>query len=110
MSLLPGGPIEQKAVAGPFMTLIAGYLSGLAIEVIPWLKDNLTPDQQQNLPVVIAFLLSALAAYLAPHTSRPDLQAAEAVLGIEPPAAVAAAAVPTRKVTTADLPADQPHV
>jgi hypothetical protein len=67
------GPIEQKAVAGPATTLVAGYLSGLLIEVIPWLKDNLTSDQQQNLPIVIAFGLSALAAYLVPHTHRPDL-------------------------------------
>lgn len=67
-------PIEQKAVAGPAATLVAGYLSGLLIEIIPWLKDNLTPDQQQNLPVVIAFALSLAAAYLAPHTRRPDLE------------------------------------
>lgn len=69
------GPIETKAAAAPSVTLIAGYLSGLLIEVIPWLKDNLTADQQQNLPVIIAFGLSALAAYLAPHTHRPDLPA-----------------------------------
>lgn len=67
------GPIEQKAVAAPAVTLAAGYLSGLLIEVVPWLKDNLTADQQQNLPVIIAFILSAAAAYLAPHTHRPDL-------------------------------------
>jgi len=66
-------PIEQKAVAAPGATLVFGYLSGLLIEVIPWLKDNLTPDQQMNLPIILAFLASGLAAYLAPHTSRPDL-------------------------------------
>jgi hypothetical protein len=68
-----GGPIEQKAVAAPSATLAFGYLSALLIEVIPWLKDNLTADQQQNLPVVIAFIASLIAAYLAPHTHRPDL-------------------------------------
>ena len=50
-----------------------GYLTGLLIEVIPWLKDNLTPDQQMSLPIILAFLASGLAAYFAPHTHRPDL-------------------------------------
>ena len=66
-------PIEQKAVAGPFTTLIAGYLSAVAIEAVPWLHDHLTADQQANLPIIVAFLLSSVAAYLAPHTHRPDL-------------------------------------
>ena len=39
----------------------------------PWLDQHLTADQKQNLPIIIAFLLSSLAAYLAPHTHRPDL-------------------------------------
>lgn len=66
-------PIEQKAVAGPSVALVAGYLSTILIEAIPWLSDHLTADQQQTLPVIIAFLLSSVAAYLAPHTHRPDL-------------------------------------
>jgi hypothetical protein len=69
------GPLEQKAVAPPFVTLVAGYLSALLIETVPWLRDQLTPDQKLNLPIIIAFLLSALAGYFAPHTSRPDLHA-----------------------------------
>jgi hypothetical protein len=75
-----GGPIEAKAAAGPSVTLIAGYLSGVLISAWPWLNDHLTADQQQNLPIIIAFALSALAAYLAPHTHRPDLTP------VEPPA------------------------
>jgi hypothetical protein len=68
-----GGPLEQKAVAGPFATLVAGYFSAVLIEAVPWLSDHLTADQKQTLPVIIAFLLSAVAAYFAPHTHRPDL-------------------------------------
>jgi hypothetical protein len=68
-----GGGIETKVAAGSITTLAAGYISGLLIEVIPWLKDNLTADQKQNLPIIIAWLLAALAAYFAPHTHRPDL-------------------------------------
>lgn len=75
------GPIEQKAVAAPSTALIAGYLSALLVTTVPWLDAHLTADQKQSLPVIVAFLLSALAAYLAPHTHRPDL----APLPPEPP-------------------------
>ena len=68
------GGIETKVAAGSITTLAAGYLSGLLIEVIPWLKDNLTTDQKQNLPIILAWVLAALAAYFAPHTHRPDLE------------------------------------
>ncbi len=67
------GPIEQKAVAAPATTLVAGYLSTVLITSVPWIHTHLTADQQQNLPIIIAFLLSAAAAYIAPHTHRPDL-------------------------------------
>ena len=70
---MAGAPIEAKAVAAPSVTLVAGYLSAVLIQTVPWLRDNLTPDQQANVPIVLAFALSALAAYLAPHTHRPDL-------------------------------------
>jgi hypothetical protein len=70
---MANGPLESKAVAPPATTLVAGYLAGLAIQIIPWLKDNLTPDQVQTLPIIIAFGLSLAAGWLAPHTFRPDL-------------------------------------
>jgi hypothetical protein len=71
------GPIEQKAAAAPAATLGFGYVMALLIETVPWLRDNLSPDQKLNLPIVVAFLASALAAWLAPHTDRPDLQPVE---------------------------------
>ena len=75
----PGAGIETKVAAGSVTYLAAGYLSTLLIEIVPWLKDNLTVDQQQNLPVILAWLLASLVAYFAPHTSRPDLVPAEPV-------------------------------
>jgi hypothetical protein len=83
------GPIEQKAAAAPAVTLVAGYLSALLIETVPWLSDNLTPDQQQNLPIILAFALSALAAWLAPHTHRPDLAPPAAPAAEKPPSMTA---------------------
>jgi len=91
------GPIEQKAVAAPATALVAGYLSTILISAVPWLHDHLTPDQQNSLPIIIAFLLSAVAAYLAPHTHRPDLLDS-------PPGQHA------RPVANVPLPPDQPHV
>ena len=91
------GPIEQKAVASPSATLVVGYITALLVTTVPWLRDNLTADQQQNLQVIITFLAAALAAYFAPHTHRPDL--------VEP--------VPgqhARPVANVPLPPDQPHV
>jgi hypothetical protein len=77
------GPIEQKAVAAPATALVSGYLSAVLISTVPWLHTHLTPDQQQQLPIVIAFALSAAAAWLAPHTHRPDL------VPVQPPAGAA---------------------
>ena len=83
-----GSGIETKVAAGSITTLAAGYLSGLLIEIIPWLKDNLTADQKQNLPIILAWVLASLAAYIAPHTHRPDLAPVEAP-PVEPPPASA---------------------
>jgi hypothetical protein len=92
-----GGPIEQKAVAGPFTTLIAGYLASVLITTVPWISSHLTADQQQNIPIIIAFALSAIASYLAPHTHRPDLSAPGTELRVQlPPGAVPAAQAPPK--------------
>src|SRR5215471_16805330 len=57
-------PIHPRtaARAAPAVTLVAGYLSAVLISAVPWLHDHLTADQQQNLPIVIAFILSGVAA------------------------------------------------
>jgi hypothetical protein len=70
---MANAPIEAKAYTGTVATFAAGYLATLLIEIIPWLKDNLTPDQVQNLPIFLATVITAIASYYAPHTSRPDL-------------------------------------
>lgn len=67
------GPIEAKAYVGTLTTFGAGYLSTLLLETVPWLNQHLTPDQQTNLPIFIATVLTAITTYYAPHTHRPDL-------------------------------------
>jgi hypothetical protein len=80
------GPIEQKAVAAPTATLVAGYFCTVLISAVPWVREHLTPDQQRELPIIVAFLFTAAAAYIAPHTHRPDLPP------VVPPAAAASLA------------------
>jgi hypothetical protein len=82
---MSGGGIETKVAAGSVTYLAAGYLSGLLVEIVPWLRDNLTADQKQNLPVIIAWLLGAVAAYFSPHTHRPDLAPVQPPGGGAPP-------------------------
>ena len=65
--------IETKTAAGSVSFLAIGWLTTLLIESVPRLRQNLTPDQKQNAPIVLAWLIGSLAAYFAPHTHRPDL-------------------------------------
>ena len=67
------GTLEAKAVAGPTVYFIAGYLSSVLITAWPWLRDTLTADQQQTLPYFIGLLFAGTAAWFAPHTHRFDL-------------------------------------
>lgn len=75
--------IEAKAYVGTITTFAAGYASTLLLENIPWLGQHLTSDQQTNLPIFIATVLTAITTYYAPHTHRPDLTPPPAP---EPPA------------------------
>ena len=63
-------PIETKAVAGPFVTLLAGYTAWALLYFVPGLDTALPSDIKGQLPVVVAGLLAAIATYLAPHTDR----------------------------------------
>ena len=89
--------IETKTAAGSVSFLAIGWLTTLLIEAVPWLREHLTPDQKQNAPIILAWLIGSLAAYYAPHTHRPDL------VPPEPPGAHA------RPVTDVPLPPDRPH-
>lgn len=78
---MAGGPIEQKAAAGPVATLVGGYAAAILIAYVPVLRDAFPADERDQLAVFCAFVLSALAAYYAPHTHRPDLAAVQEARG-----------------------------
>jgi hypothetical protein len=65
--------IETKVGAGSTTLLIAGYLSWALFNFVPWLETNLPSELKSQLPILIAWALASFAAYIAPHTHRPDL-------------------------------------
>lgn len=75
-SLSPG--VETKVATGSTVTIVSGYIAWALITYVPGLKNTFPPDLQGQLPVIVAFALSSLGAYLAPHTPRPDLRPAAA--------------------------------
>jgi len=65
--------IETKVGAGSSTLLISGYLAWALFNFVPWLEQNMPSELKTQLPILIAWALSTLAAYYAPHTHRPDL-------------------------------------
>jgi len=65
--------IETKVGAGSSTLLVSGYLAWALFNFVPWLETNMPGELKTQLPILIAWALSTLAAYYAPHTHRPDL-------------------------------------
>lgn len=65
--------VETKVAAGSATTIIAGYIAWALVTYVPGLADTIPADLQGQFPVIVAFALSSLIAYHAPHTSRPDI-------------------------------------
>ena len=70
---MSSGPIEAKAAYGPGTALVSGYIAWAVITFVPGAKTAIPADLQGQLPVMIGAVLGWVAAYLAPHTHRPDL-------------------------------------
>lgn len=66
----PNQGVETKVAVGSATTIIAGYIAWALVTYVPGLKDTFPLDLQGQLPVIVAFALSAIAAYFAPHTHR----------------------------------------
>jgi hypothetical protein len=76
-----GQPIEQKAVAAPTATLLATQGLWLMFKLWPAAR-SVFPDATDQLQLVslAATVFTGAAAYLAPHTPRPDLPLPKSVL------------------------------
>jgi hypothetical protein len=81
--------VETKVAVGSTTTIVAGYIAWALVTYVPGLNDTFPLDLQGQLPVVVAFVLSAVAAYFAPHTHRaapdPGLLIPEQVPPAAPP-------------------------
>lgn len=73
------GGVESKVAAGSGTFAIAGWISSLILQ-IPWVSAHTTTQVQQQLPVLIAWALGTLAAWLTPHTDRPVIDPATVVV------------------------------
>jgi hypothetical protein len=89
----PSAGVETKVAAGSAVTIIAGYIAWALVTYVPGLKNTFPLDLQGQLPVIVAFALSSVAAYLAPHTPRPDLTGLVPAVSV-PPAPIPAPAPP----------------
>lgn len=62
--------VETKVAVASSTTIVAGYIAWALVTYVPGIKNTFPLDLQGQLPVLVAFLLSSLAAYFAPHTHR----------------------------------------
>lgn len=80
-----GQPIEPKAVAAPWATLIATQAVWLLFMLWPAARNQFPQATDQlQLASVVATILTGVAAYVAPHVHRPDLYPVSPPPGYEP--------------------------
>ena len=60
---------EAKVTAGSLTALVSGAVSYVLAAYV--FKGSIPPDVQALIPVAVSAVLGTIAAYLAPHTSRP---------------------------------------
>ena len=70
-----GTVVESKVVAGSFAGVVTGLLTWALVTYIPAFRNGIPDQLAPFIPVIAAWLCSTAAAYLAPHTHRPDLPA-----------------------------------
>jgi hypothetical protein len=65
--------VETKVKAGFAGGTAAGVVTWLLVAYVPAFHDGLPPAVAALLPVVLSVLASAVSAWMAPHTSRPQV-------------------------------------
>jgi hypothetical protein len=66
-------PIETKVTAGSLTGLLTGLIVWGLVSYVPAFHHGVPMPVQEAIPWVLTLAGSAIAAYLAPHTHRPDL-------------------------------------
>jgi hypothetical protein len=76
-------PVETKTAAGASVTALTGVVTWILVTYVPAFHSGLPVPLATFLPYVIGTVAGAVAAYLAPHTTRADAVLAEAVKELE---------------------------
>ena len=65
--------IETKVKAGTLTGALTGLVVWALMSYVPVFHDGVPVPVVDAIPWVLTLMGSAVAAYLAPHTSRPDI-------------------------------------
>lgn len=65
-------PVETKVAASSFTGIVTGLLTWALVAYVPAFRTGLPPQVAAFIPVAVGWLLSSVAAYMAPHTPRPS--------------------------------------
>jgi hypothetical protein len=69
--------IETKVKAGTLTSAATGIIVWALVSFVPAFKDGVPETLRDAIPFILTAVGGAIASYLAPHTSRPDLRAAK---------------------------------
>jgi hypothetical protein len=72
-------PIETKVAAGGAVSALTGVITWVLTTYVPAFQNGLPAPLAAFLPYLVSVVAGTVAAYLAPHTNRPDEVVAEAV-------------------------------
>jgi hypothetical protein len=64
-------PVETKVAASAAVSVVSGVVTWILVTYVPGLHGVLPPTLADFLPWAVSAVLSAAAAYRAPHTTRP---------------------------------------
>ena len=69
--------IETKVKAGTAVGGLTGVVAWALVSYVPAFKNGIPQPLMDALPFILAWVGHTVAAYLAPHTSRPAVPAAQ---------------------------------
>lgn len=77
------GPVETKTAASASVGVVTGVITWILVTYVHAFHAGLPAPLATFLPYIVSVVLASAAGWLAPHTSRPDDVAAQAVKLLE---------------------------
>lgn len=72
--------VETKVKAGTAAGGIVGVVAWALVQYVPAFRNGIPQPLMDALPFILAWIGHTAAAYLAPHTHRPDLKPQQGAL------------------------------